>query len=142
LNRLNEANSAFQRGVEILETSERPGDRDYLLLNLTGLASLALEQGNPAQALSYVEKIWPLHFTNRPNFHEYYTGWSYLTCCQVFQANADPRAAEALAEAHEVLQERAARISDEEHRRSFLENVPWHREIIAMWKRRSQEETP
>ena len=50
---------------------------------------------------------------------------------RVLRANGDPRAEEVLEEAHNLLQERAAKITDEELRRSFLENVSAHREIIS-----------
>jgi hypothetical protein len=56
----------------------------------------------------------------------------YLTCYRVLQANADPRAEEILCTAHNLLQERAAKIDDEELRRSYLENVAAHREIVGL----------
>jgi hypothetical protein len=34
-----------------------------------------------------------------------------------------------------LIQERANKIDDETLRRSYLENVPHHREIIALWKK-------
>jgi hypothetical protein len=40
-----------------------------------------------------------------------------------------------LAEAHALLQERAATIGDEAMRRSFLENVAAHREIAEEFER-------
>jgi len=58
----------------------------------------------------------------------------YLTCYRVLRANEDPRAGEVLSAAHRLLQERAARIDDEQLRRSFLENVAAHREIIEAWE--------
>jgi tetratricopeptide (TPR) repeat protein len=38
---------------------------------------------------------------------------------------------------HRLLQEWTARLDDEELRRSFLENVPAHREIVALWQEAS-----
>jgi hypothetical protein len=58
----------------------------------------------------------------------------YLTCCQVLEANGDPRAREILGTAYRLLQERAAKIHDQDLRRSFLENVTAHREIIQAWE--------
>jgi hypothetical protein len=46
-----------------------------------------------------------------------------------------PRAQDILETAHSLLQERAAKISDEEERRSFLENVAAHREIVVEYER-------
>jgi len=54
----------------------------------------------------------------------------YLTCYRVLQAREDPRAAQILETAFQLLQKWAANIPDEGSRRSFLENVPWHREIL------------
>ena len=56
-----------------------------------------------------------------------------LTCYQVLRAANDPRAAHVLATAHATLQAQAAKITDMAMRRSFLENVPYHREIVAAW---------
>ena len=63
----------------------------------------------------------------------------YLTCYQVLQAVDDPRAEEILETAYEMLQERAAKIEDESLQRSFLENVPINREIIAEYESQMQE---
>ena len=54
----------------------------------------------------------------------------YLTCYRVLRAAGDARAQAILETAHCLLQERAARISDEKLRHSFLENVAAHREIV------------
>jgi hypothetical protein len=56
-----------------------------------------------------------------------------LTCWQVLHAAADPRAAAVLAAAHAELQAQAARITDAQARRGFLQQVPHHREIVAAW---------
>lgn len=55
----------------------------------------------------------------------------YLTCYQVLDLAGNPRAGEILQTAYQMLQEWAGRIPDEEARRMYLENVPWHREIVA-----------
>jgi hypothetical protein len=57
----------------------------------------------------------------------------YLTCYQVLRANDDPRAGHVLDTAYRLLQMRAGNIDDEQIRRSFLNNVPAHREILAKW---------
>jgi hypothetical protein len=51
----------------------------------------------------------------------------------VLHAANDPRARDVLERAHAKLQEQATKITDEAMRRSFLENVPYHREIVAAW---------
>lgn len=59
-----------------------------------------------------------------------------LICYQVLAAARDVRAAAALTAAHVELQSRAAQIADPVRRASFLENVPWHRELCQLWARR------
>ena len=55
----------------------------------------------------------------------------YLTCYRILQANHDHRAPQILATAHQLLQERVAKISAEELRRSFLEKLVSHQEIVS-----------
>jgi hypothetical protein len=54
----------------------------------------------------------------------------------VLQANQNPRVQEILEQAYNLIQERAATIEDETLHRSYLENVPENREILALWEER------
>ena len=96
---------------------------------LAGLARVCLIQENPIEAQALVDGILghleshTLEGTEEPVR-------VYLTCYRVLTANQDLRAGELLDTAHRLLQERAAKIGDEEMRRSYLENVPAHREIV------------
>jgi hypothetical protein len=58
-----------------------------------------------------------------------------LTCWRALAAAGDPRAPAVLAQTHGLLVERAARITDAVRRRSYLERVPHHRDIVAAWAR-------
>ena len=58
----------------------------------------------------------------------------YLTCYRVLKANRDPRAQEILTTAYNLLQKHAGNTTDEEMRRSFLENVLVHRELVREWE--------
>ncbi|MBS1251697.1 MAG: hypothetical protein MAG451_00730 [Anaerolineales bacterium] len=58
------------------------------------------------------------------------TFWVYLTCYQVLKANHDSRAPFVLATAYYLLQEQAETITDQELRRSFLQDVAWRRKIV------------
>jgi hypothetical protein len=51
----------------------------------------------------------------------------------VLRAHEDPRAREVLDQGYRLLQERAAKIDDPRLRRSYLENVAAHREIVRAW---------
>jgi hypothetical protein len=102
---------------------------------------MSLIQGDLPQALIHAEEILNHLENDTPS-----TGLGhgldgtvepclvYLTCYRVLQADQDPRASAVSETAHALLQERAAKIQDETQRRSYLENVPFHREIVREWK--------
>jgi tetratricopeptide (TPR) repeat protein len=100
---------------------------------LAGLARVALEQGDPAQALLHVEEVLD-HLQTHTLDGTYEPFRIYLTCVRVLQAHDDPRATEVRRTAYTLLQERAAGIEDERLRRSFLENVPAHRELLTEYE--------
>ena len=121
-----EAAAAHQQALAIRRALGQP---HWAADDLAGLARVALSQGNPAEALTHIEQI--LAHLGADGAVE---GLSiYLTCYHVLHAAGDPRAATMLETAYTMLRERAARISDEANRRSYLENVPYHREIVAAW---------
>jgi tetratricopeptide (TPR) repeat protein len=102
------------------------------LSSLAGLASTALARGDVTQAESHTAEI--LAFLDGggtiPPWGSPY--WIRLTCYQVLQAASDPRAGEFLQQTYTLLMEQADHIGDEGMRRSFLENVSWNREIVAL----------
>ena len=134
IGQLDQAEQAYQTS---LRYSQDKKETVLIWQNLLGLARLALHRGNASQALSYIEQIqippekFPLYWWFDVHLH-----WNNLTRYQVYHANGDPRAERALDEAYQTLQEYAGRIEDEEMRRSFLENLPWNKEIMALWKSR------
>jgi tetratricopeptide (TPR) repeat protein len=102
---------------------------------LAGLARVALEQGDPAQALLHVEEILD-HLQAHTLDGTYEPFRVYWTCYRVLRAHHDPRAAQILHIAYTLLQQRAAGIEDENLRRSFLENVEANRRIVEEWAAR------
>jgi hypothetical protein len=46
----------------------------------------------------------------------------------------DPQAESILETAYNILQEQVSRIPDQAYRDLFLENIPWHREILHQWE--------
>jgi tetratricopeptide (TPR) repeat protein len=58
----------------------------------------------------------------------------YWICILILKDRGDKRYKKLLEEANRFLQERASRISDETYREFYLKSVPWHREIIELWK--------
>jgi hypothetical protein len=90
---------------------------------------VSLAQGDLTRAQTQVEEILSYLETNTlAGTEEPFR--IYLTCYRVLQANRDSRAKVILDTALRLLQEQAAKISDEDMRRSFLENVAAHREIV------------
>ena len=124
--RLSEAAEVYRQAADLrLEL----GQPHLAMEPLAGLAHVALAQGDLAQAQAHVEAILShletgsLDGTDGP-FQV------YLTCYRVLCAAGNPRAQAILSTACRLLQERAAQIGDETLRRSFLENVVAHREIV------------
>jgi class 3 adenylate cyclase/tetratricopeptide (TPR) repeat protein len=124
---LDGATDTYQRGLSL---RRELGEDNMATEPLAGLARLALAQKNLLLALAHVEEILD-HLQEGSLEGAYEPLRIYLTCYQVLRANQDPCASEILTTAVEMLLERAARIEDEETRRSFLENVATHREIMS-----------
>ncbi len=57
-----------------------------------------------------------------------------LVCYAILQASDDPRAEAMLQTAYERLQAHIAKVQDVEIQESLRHNVPWHREIIALYE--------
>jgi tetratricopeptide (TPR) repeat protein len=135
LGNLAEASESYQ---EALVVRRELKEQNLIMETLAGLARISLKQNNLDRALAFVEEILA-HLDRFPqdSGHQGLDGTEepfriYLTCYQVLKANQDPRAQEILNTAHMLLQDQATRL-DPDLRRSFLENVVAHREILAAW---------
>jgi hypothetical protein len=99
---------------------------------LAGLARVSLVQGDLSWAQALVEEIMAyLEDHTLDGAEEPFL--VYVTCYRVLRAGEDPRAQKVLDTAYYLLQDQANRIGDEKLRRSFLENVAVHREILSEW---------
>jgi len=126
LGQLDEAARAYRESVTL---RREMGWANVAMEPLAGLARVALAQEDLAQAQAQVQEI--LSYLETGTLDGTIAPCEiYLTCYRVLEANEDPRAPEILASAFDRLQERAARITDEGMRRSFLEDVRPHREIV------------
>ena len=114
------------------------GNPPLLMESLAGLAHVLLAQGQVTPALAAVEEILAYLDTGGRLGGTEYGLRNELICYQVLQANADTRAPGVLGAAYARLQEQAGRIPDEATRRSYLEHVPWHREIVAVQSQHEQ----
>jgi tetratricopeptide (TPR) repeat protein len=125
------ARAAYQQSLALRQAM---GHATEATETQAGLARLSLAGGDLAQAMGYVEDILThlegntLEGTEQPLL-------VYLTCYRVLRASDDPRADELLAEGHRLLQEIAGTFADPELCRSFLENVPAHRELASEFER-------
>ena len=132
LGQLAEAGEFYQQALTL---RHELGQHHLAMEDWAGLARISIAQGNSTQAQAYVEEILSylqdhtLDGTEEP-FQ------IYLTCYHVLNAHHDPRAQIVLKTAYHLLQEQAAKITSEEMRRSFLENVAAHREIVEEYIRR------
>jgi adenylate cyclase len=123
---LDEATTTYQQALALWREL---GSAPLALEPLGGLARASLARDDPAQAQAYVEEI--LSALDESALRESDQAlYAYLDCYRVLRALADPRADSILRTAHELLQARAARITDAELRRSFLEAIPAHEEIV------------
>jgi tetratricopeptide (TPR) repeat protein len=95
----------------------------------TGLARIALAEGDHPRALQHAEGLFSL-LTDHPwaGVEDHHA--AYHACYQVLHTHHDPRALTVARAAHTLLYTYADTIPDEQTRRSFLHAVPTHRELI------------
>jgi adenylate cyclase len=123
---LADASSAYQRGLDL---RRKLGQPVMTVEPLAGLARVRLSQQESVEAMKLVEEILSiieshsLVGVDEPIL-------VYLTCNRVLMVNQDLRAKCMLNTAYKMLQERSAKIEKEELRRSYLENVAVHRELV------------
>lgn len=127
LDRLPEAADCYR---EALALRREMGERNRAMEALSGLAEVALAQGELARALEYVDTILG-HLETAGLGPSDEPLRVYLTCYRVLEAAGDPRAGPLLRTADRELRRRAAGIADEALRRSFLEDVAANRAIVA-----------
>jgi len=137
LGQLPEAVDAYHRALALAREVDAP---PQVMEALSGLARVSLAQGDLHEAEPHVDEILAyLQASTLDGTFE--PARVYLTCYRVLKANDDPRAQKVLEDAYRFLQDRAARISDEEDRRSYLENVAANRELVEEWTRRREDVT-
>lgn len=132
LEKWSEAEDVLEKSIEILIESDLQGQLKYSweclarLYQAQGLLNQALKQVN--LILDYLEVSGIDEGENRIVMFPLYI------CCQVLQAANGPRYPEVLETAHNHLKNLAEKINNEDLRSSFLNNVPWNREILEMWE--------
>ena len=99
------------------------------------LAEAILADHRPGLALELIRENLD-HIMDTDHRHIDIEEWRYVPyiAFKVLVANDDPRANLMLEHAYSNMHMIANRLEDDEKRRMFLENVPWHREITAAWE--------
>jgi predicted ATPase/class 3 adenylate cyclase len=107
-----------------------------------GLARVALARGDVdgalaalAETIARLEAGDPLDSTESRQLIR-------LTCYQALTRAGDPRADAMLRAAHDELMHRVALLTDAEMQRSFVDEIPEHRAILAAWQARAVGRTP
>jgi predicted ATPase/class 3 adenylate cyclase len=125
--------SAYGESLTLRRELDQP---NLAMAVLAGTAQAALAQEDLPTALEHVDEI--MTYLNQGGTLQ--GSWEplriYLTCFEILDAVNDPRAGEILKKAFTILQKQASRIPNEVDRTRFLENVPWHREIVKEWEAR------
>jgi DNA-binding SARP family transcriptional activator/predicted ATPase len=132
LGELSEARSVYQETLDLLREIDQSSEAGT---PLAGLALLCLDQGDLPGALVHVDEILSYWDGTAGPYGANDPLSIYWACYRVLHAATDPRAEEVLEEAHSLLQETAAKIDDEQLRRSFLGNVTAHRELSEEYQR-------
>ena len=129
------ARQVFERARALAVEIENSNRHDAA----AGLARVALDEGDADAARHAVEPVLvyaagggALDGAEEARLIEW-------TCHRALAAVGDPRADAWLTRAHDALQAQAGTIADPGLRQGFLQNVPWHREIVAAWAARGQK---
>jgi predicted ATPase/DNA-binding SARP family transcriptional activator len=100
-----------------------------------GLAGVLFESGDDVRARELVSEV--MEFINDKSLQgTEHPIQIYLTCYRILHAGEDCRAESLLVRAFEQMQSIATAIEDETLQKSFLENVPAHRELMQIWQAR------
>jgi tetratricopeptide (TPR) repeat protein len=130
LGQLGDAIAAYQQSLAIWQEI---GMDNRATEARAGIARIHLAQGHLPPALAEIEVILAYLQQNPTLAGTDEPLRVYLTCYQVLQACADPRARTVLQTAVTLLQERAATITDAGLRQSYLEHVAVHRTLLEAW---------
>lgn len=126
LGQLEEAQEVYRAALEIRRKLKQP---KLATEPLAGLARVSLAEGDLTQAVEHVEEILQ-HLEGSDLFGTDEPVRVYLTVYRVLHATGDALAGGVLKTAYERLQQQAAKIEDVELRRSFLDRVTTHREVL------------
>ncbi|MBT9490906.1 MAG: AAA family ATPase [Paucibacter sp.] len=126
------AEAELQASLDLFEAIAMP---QLAIEALAGLAHTALLRRDLSRALALAEQVLSRQATGIELDGCEEPMRVHLICHLVLAAAGDPRAGAVLGAAYRDLSARAARISDPLRRRTYLEQVPFHRDLVAAWAR-------
>jgi len=132
-----EAEDSYEKSIEILIKIDL---QEYRIYRWEGLAYLYLAQGLLDQAVQQVDLILDDLEVNGIKEMDIGVLYPLHVCCQVLQEANDSRFPEVVETTYNHLQNLAEKIANADWRNSFLNNVPWNREITELWQA-EQEKT-
>ncbi|WP_420641718.1 BREX system ATP-binding domain-containing protein [Candidatus Leptofilum sp.] len=129
-----EASTYYQQALALCQKLNQP---HFMVEEWAGLAQVAVAQGE--EATTYLDDVMN-YIAQEPQLegaeHPFLV---FLQAYQCLEASDDDRATTLLAQASQLLQERAAKIKDEKSRHSFLENVAENREILRLYEEMKED---
>lgn len=130
-----EAIKAYIQAIAIwVELNRKSEEFDSIIR----LASVNPEQSDRPIEAPFDEIIEHLNQQSAPNGRAEPAPMDmYLNLINLLRVNGDPRYESVLVKSHEVLLKKAAKISDEAIKTSFLENVSTHKEILSQFSQLS-----
>ncbi len=129
---LNDLAGAAQAYEQAFQMRSEIGESMHAIESLAGSAQVALSSGDLVSALGAARKIYA-HLETKGYIGMVEPFWVHWVCFQILQAGQDEQAATILAKAYQLLHQRAAQITDEALRRSFLTNIRAHRSILSIY---------
>ena len=127
--------AAFNAHNEALTIRKNIGQEACAIDNIAGLARASQQQDNLIDAQRFVDQAFDWILSNGAGGIEYPLR-VLLTCATIYALSKQTaKSQEAINIAKDLLEKRAARISDEAARQSFLENVPLHQELHSFSSR-------
>jgi tetratricopeptide (TPR) repeat protein len=126
---------ASQAYLKALGVYRGYGAEEGVTVSRVGLTEVALAKGDMQGAQVNADAILDYLEGDIRKGHYLRPTKCYLVCLKVLQATGDLRAKGVLERGYAELHGRAAKITDEALRRSFLENVPWRRELVRLWEK-------
>jgi len=127
-----EAVKAFRESLEIRRGL---GQEALQVESMAGLGQVLLIGGDVNGAREYGEKIREYISRDEDLSGTWEPLKIYWTCYQILKAVDDSQKNEFLQDAVDNLQKRAEKITDMVAKKRYLNNVSWHREILAEWER-------